>query len=171
MENTSKISDICYEQIKGDFWFASYLGLKVVMMKSNGYINATKLCSDGGKSFFHWVENKHSKEMLNFYQTKLNQSFSSDGIPSDGIQALEVSAIGIPMSENVCIKIAGGKGSDDVSIRGTYLHPKLIAHLASWVSLEFGYRVSCIVEDFVMAEHARQLATAKQELEAKQLEL
>jgi hypothetical protein len=159
MESTSKISDICYEQIKGDYWYASYLGTKVVMMKSSGYINITKLCTDGGKRFKHWLENKHSKEMLEFYQNIINQSSSSDGIPSDENQAIP---------SNVRIKIVGGKSNEDVSIRGTYLHPKLMPHVASWVNLQFGYRVSCIVEDYVIAEIARELATAKQELERQQ---
>ena len=39
------------EQINGDYWHAEYLGLRMVAMKSNGYINATKLCSDGKKLF------------------------------------------------------------------------------------------------------------------------
>ena len=54
----------------------------MVMMKSNGYINANKLCADGGKAFNHWLENKHSKKMIKFYQDILNQHFSNDGIPS-----------------------------------------------------------------------------------------
>ena len=99
----SSLSEIAYEQIHGNYWYASYLDLKVVMMKSNGYINASKLCTDGGKRFDHWLENKHSQQMLNYYQTRLNQipstnHFSSAGIPADeganhfsnaGIQALE----------------------------------------------------------------------------------
>ena len=77
MESVRNISEICYEQIKDDYWYADYLGFKVVMMKSNCYINATKLCNDGAKRFEHWIDNKHSKGMLNFYQKKLNQSQSS----------------------------------------------------------------------------------------------
>src|SRR5438477_8820944 len=110
------ISDICYEQIKDDFWYASYLGLKVVMMKSNGYINANKLCSDGGKALKHWLDNKHSKEMLEFYQDTLSANArikalanqvndsASDGIPSLANQV------------NISIKIAGGVSNDNLTI-------------------------------------------------------
>src|SRR3977135_718982 len=68
------IGDICYEQIKSNYWYANYHGFKVVMMKSNGYINATKLCADGGKSFYNWLALKRSKDTMNYYQTILNQS-------------------------------------------------------------------------------------------------
>ena len=68
------IGDICYEQIKGDYWYASYLGVKVVMDKSTGYINATRLCADGGKIYKNWLRNKHNQGMLEYYLMKLNQS-------------------------------------------------------------------------------------------------
>jgi hypothetical protein len=61
----------------------------------------------------------------------------------------------------VCITISGGFNDDDISIRGTYLHSKLIPHVASWISFAFGYKVSCIVENFAITL----------ELEAKQIEL
>ena len=35
------------------------------------------------------------------------------------------------------ITIAGGKGNDYEVIRGIYVHPKLIPHVASWVSDEY----------------------------------
>ena len=70
--------DICEEQIDGDFWHADYLGLRTVAMKSNGYINATKLCSDGGKRFENWLRNKDSKEKIDFYNSKLFVDQSND---------------------------------------------------------------------------------------------
>src|SRR5438552_17983137 len=88
------IQDICYERIVDNIWFANYFGLKVIMNYDNGYINITKLCSDGGKQFKHWKELKHSKEILSFYERRikastadvlgqLDQSISSAVIPAD----------------------------------------------------------------------------------------
>ena len=71
-------TDICYEKIMDNFWLANYMGLHVIMMKDNGYINVTKLCSDGGKQFKHWKQLKNSKEMLSFYENKINQTSISD---------------------------------------------------------------------------------------------
>jgi len=49
------MSDICYEQIRDNYWYGQYSKFKVVINKSNGYINATKLCIDGGKQFKKWL--------------------------------------------------------------------------------------------------------------------
>ena len=144
---------ICYEKILDDYWYANYLGLKVVMMKSNGYINVTKLCCDGGKQFKHWKELKSSKAMLQFYENKLNNppsnidplhrndlSFLSPVIPSDE-----------PTNYIKVIYInTGGKGNIYDECKGTYMHPLLMPHLASWINFEFAYNVSIIIQDFVV---------------------
>jgi hypothetical protein len=43
-------TEISYELIKNDFYYADYLGFKIVMLKSVGYINASKLCKKAGKN-------------------------------------------------------------------------------------------------------------------------
>src|SRR6266853_2275950 len=65
------ISDITYEQISGDYWYANYLGFKVVMMKSNGFVNATKLCLSGGKRYDKWARLQNSEELVKFFEEKL----------------------------------------------------------------------------------------------------
>src|SRR5438552_11236656 len=72
------ITDICYEKIVDNFWFANYFGLYVIMNYDNGYINITKLCSDGGKQFKHWKEMKRSKKMLAFYKKWINNISTAD---------------------------------------------------------------------------------------------
>src|SRR3977135_1317018 len=52
------LSDIAYEQIEGNFWYGCYGVFRVVMMKGCGFINATRLCSDGNKELKHWYENQ-----------------------------------------------------------------------------------------------------------------
>ena len=65
------ISDITYEQITGDYWYANYLGFKVIMMKSSGFVNATKLCLSGGKRFDNWTRLQGSKELTKFLDVKI----------------------------------------------------------------------------------------------------
>ena len=38
---------------------------------------------------------------------------------------------------NVLITITGGVNESKIICRGTYAHPKLVTHIASWVSDEF----------------------------------
>ena len=61
----------------------------------------------------------------------------------------------------VSITITGG---DDGNIRGTYVCSKLIPHIASWVSAEFGIRVGCIIEDFVIRDWQYKLKMMEQQL-------
>src|SRR5258708_40149170 len=58
------ISDIAFEQIEGNYWYGAYGEFRVVMMKDNGYINATKLCRDGNKDFCDWSRLKGSYELI-----------------------------------------------------------------------------------------------------------
>src|SRR6266853_4974263 len=211
------ISDITYEQISGDYWYANYLGFKVVMMKSNGFVNATKLCLSGGKRYDKWARLQNSEELVKFFEEKLfiedknlidkylptsgrlvsvcdkdgattsdapildtqeklslqtflhyfttpaNQVCNFDKtasnvadcdknlidkyLPTSGRpvsvcdknrieQYLPTSEAPIP-TVNKCIihvKIAGNL--NNLHTTGTYVHPKLIIHIASWVSCE-----------------------------------
>ena len=125
----------------------------------------TKLCSDRGKLFKHWLENRNSREMMSYCENILNQSQAREiispknlalGDPSAGIPAdacghqtsqseIDVKISPIPVSITIT-------GTDNGNIRGTYVCSKLIPHIASWVSAEFGIRVGCIVEDFVIRD-------------------
>src|SRR5271156_1538560 len=60
------LSDIAFEQITGNYWYAAYGPFRVVMMKDTGYINATKLCSSGGKEYREWARLKAVKSSLVF---------------------------------------------------------------------------------------------------------
>src|SRR5271156_29768 len=64
LDTDTSLSNICYSQIRDDFWYATYGPFQVVMMKKTGFINATKLCSLGGKDFSRWSENKSSQELI-----------------------------------------------------------------------------------------------------------
>ena len=55
------------------------------------------------------------------------------------------SKTGKPVCELIQIK----KGGRDVSIRGTYIHPKLSIRFAIWLSDEFGYTVEEWVEEWL----------------------
>ena len=58
------LSQICLRQIKDNYYFGYYGNFGVVIDKNNGFVNATKLCNDGGKKFFYWKETKMSKDLV-----------------------------------------------------------------------------------------------------------
>src|SRR3981189_2898860 len=58
------LSELVFEQIDGNFWYAAYGPFRVIMMKDTGYINATKLCSSGGKIYTKWSRLNGSQELI-----------------------------------------------------------------------------------------------------------
>ena len=62
------LSEICFQQIKDNFWYAAYGEFRVVMDRSNGFVNATKLCSSGGKHFYQWTRNDTNRRLMETLQ-------------------------------------------------------------------------------------------------------
>ena len=126
---TNQLSDIAFEDINDKYCYGQYADFKVIMMKKNGYINATKMCqyisdqTHTNKQFYDWGENKNSIELINTVG-------SSPEISGD--EPIKV--------------IKGGKIE---IIRGTYVHPDLIPHIASWASPTFAVKVSRIVNKYI----------------------
>ena len=58
------IHQIIYKDIDSKYAYAKLDKLDVIMMKKNGYINATKLCDNAGKRFRQWKANKSSKQLI-----------------------------------------------------------------------------------------------------------
>ena len=88
----SSLSSIIYEQINEDYGYGNYLGLKLLIHRPTGMINATKLCNDTKKKMCHWLSNKTTKLLL---------TNPSIGIPIDDL-------------------IKEHKVSND--LKGTYIH-------------------------------------------------
>jgi len=140
MNNT--ITKLEYEKIDNVYSKAKYAGFDVIMNMESGYINATKLCSDGGKHMKKWLENAGNKDLIKYFEESHMSNFG-------------------PMK----ITVTGGQNT---LLRGTYVHPDLIPHIASWVSPAFAYKVSKIVNNFLIREkedEIRKLSGDKCELQ------
>src|SRR5271156_2983060 len=64
MVSHNMLSDIGFEQSVGNFCYVAYGPFRIVMMKDSGYINATKICSSGGKENREWARLKNSQELI-----------------------------------------------------------------------------------------------------------
>ena len=122
------ITILGYEKIDDVHSKAKYGTFDVTMNMKNGYINATKLCSDGGKQMKNWLRNDCNKELIEYFD-KIND--------------------GSNLSRH---KYEVRNGTKCNNINGTYVHPDLIPHIASWVSPAFAYKVSKIVNNFLIRE-------------------
>ena len=130
------------------------------MMKSNGYINATKMCTSGGKDFCDWTRLKGSHQLIEAVQNKLvleNTLVNSN----DSNFALRDSDPQICGTVCKCITTENSTEADKL-ISGTYCHPLLIPHIACWVSADFALKVSEVVNGYMVAQYKAQLTAANE---------
>ena len=167
----SGLEQIAFEQIKEDYWYGWYGQFNVVMMKSCGWVNGTKLCKDGGKQLKHWFENSSTRKLMNYLQTQLGQQShaNTQGFPN----TLGDTSAGIPTEVSKYIQTEN-KSDQDRLISGTYIHPDLVPSLASWISPEFALKACRIINDYITHEYQEKLANeelARQHAEQKTGEL
>lgn len=60
------LNDICYEQIKDNFYYGKFGDFTLVIDKNTGCFNATKLYKEGNKDFNQWKRLERVKELLKF---------------------------------------------------------------------------------------------------------
>ena len=126
----SDIKEIIFEDINDDYGYGKYGEFEVIINKRTGYINATKLCKDGGKELFSWVRTNVSNKLVDFISESLH-------ICRD---RLLINPKNLPNH-----------------LKGTYVHPDLIPHIASWVSPEFAHKVSKIVNEHIIKQYRNEL--------------
>jgi KilA-N domain len=135
--NTTNLSDIAFEQIHDTYHRGRYGEFDVIIRLPDGYINVTKLCakaeSSNGtpKKFFNWKK----------------------AISSDELIAAASRFTGIPVDQLTEV-VLGGTHSE---ISGTYAHPKLVPHIASWASSDFAMQVSDIVNAAMVRKHVQKI--------------
>jgi hypothetical protein len=118
---TQSLSSTITETINDDFGRAKYLEHDVIIMRKNGYVNITKLCQQYGKLFKNWLGNDSSKELVSF-----------------------VSSLAEISADVLMVLVKGGQLPET---RGTYVHPRLAPHIASWISPKVGVIVADIVNE------------------------
>ena len=144
------IGEIIFEHIDEKYAYGKYGEFKIIIMKKNKYINATKLCGINGKAFKHWLENINSKKLIDAVNKRLNNEL--------------LLAAGIPAaSNNSLIKVSGGYGKN-AEINGTYVHSLLIPHIASWISEDFAIKVSEIINSFMIKEYQDSIKQKNDEI-------
>jgi hypothetical protein len=130
------ITQLITKNIDEKYAFAKYGNIEVVIMKSNGYINASKLCTLGGKRFVNWIRLENAQELIKEVENEINT---------------EVSDLRLRLSPVISIK-----GGNDQSLTGSYVHPDLVVHVASWLSPKFAIMVSKIVNNYIISEFERK---------------
>jgi hypothetical protein len=113
ISTSRKFTILVYRKINDNYSIAKYHDFDVTIDTTSGYINATKLCSDGGKDIKDWFMNDFNQELIGSYIIN---------------------------------------SSNDTETSGTYVHPKLITYITSWVYPSFAWKVSEIVNNHIIKE-------------------
>jgi KilA-N domain/Protein of unknown function (DUF3627) len=152
------LSELGFQPIRDSFYYGYYGQFRVVIDKQDGYINATKLCSDGGKNFFHWKETKVSKELI---ETLIQSNYN---LTLDSEETLEPWSVAhyAPVADVMRIVKTFNISDQDKAISGTYCHPLLIPHIACWISPSFALKASSIINFFLIEEWRTKLMASEQ---------
>jgi len=142
------LNDICYEQIKDNFYYGKFGEFRLVIDKNTGCFNATKLCQlSPKKRFADWTKLSRSQELLDYYNKK---SFRLDNYPAWNYE------------------IKGNNRTCDSKITGQYVQKELILDIASWISIEFYDKCSKIVNYFFIELYKKDLELKEQQLKTAQ---
>ncbi len=123
MEVRNNLREIVYESVSEEYGWGKYGEFRVLIRRKDGFVNITKLCRDGGRRFEHWLENNKSKELIKWILKDIKR---------DGMEIYALESI-----KNV-----------SNNLRGTYVHPDLVPHIAMWISPRFGIIVSRIIREW-----------------------
>ncbi|BAO49561.1 KilA-N domain-containing protein [Alphaentomopoxvirus acuprea] len=159
MEEKYDITCICFELIKKrdnyEFHKALYGDFIIIMIRSddytNGYINGTKLCKDGGKRLDNWTKLEKTKEMINEFNKIIYN------IPPSNNRRVNVIYRYTKNDDNIDNKI----------LNGTYFHPNIIVHIASWISIQFAFKVSKIINNHLIDTYLKHFKHEKEKIELK----
>ncbi|WCL40104.1 N1R/p28 family protein [Pigeonpox virus] len=121
----------CYGNDK--FSYIIYDKVKIIIMKSNNYINATRLCELQGRKFTNWKNLTESKILINNVKKindKTNQS-KTDMV--------------------IYVKDTDHKGVKDTC--GYYVHQDLVCAISNWISPLFAVKVNKIINYYICNEY------------------
>ncbi len=125
------------------FYEAHYNDIRIIIREQDGYMNATKMCSDNGRDFKQFIRYDTWREILTYFQA---------------------TRVGVK-SHPPLIKLSKGYSN---KIKGQYIHPKLIHFVAHWCSIEYAFKVAHMM-DLVNEElHNRTMSLEQKIAELEQ---
>uniref|UniRef100_A0AAT9UQH0 KilA N domain protein n=1 Tax=Apapanepox virus TaxID=3049969 RepID=A0AAT9UQH0_9POXV len=147
-------SDLVTREIDERFCYIKYDTFELIMMKENNYINATKLCKLEDKKFKNWLRLEGTKELI----SKMDEVNSVWNIKSPGSD----------LSRVILEVGTESKGKHQYEVAGSYVHPDLIPHIASWISPLFAIKVSKIINCYVSGKYEFKLKEREEEIRKRE---
>ena len=130
------LNNIIIEQINENYYRGEFLGLDLVIDKTTGYFNATKLCNDGNREFKTWHRTKKTKELLK----SVSKIYYGADLHRNGLYEVKI----------------GKKSISTKDISGTYVCKELILDISSWISPDFYLKCNKIILTHAEEEFKKQ---------------
>jgi KilA-N domain/Protein of unknown function (DUF3627) len=156
------LSQICFQQIRDNFWYGLYGEFQVVIDASDGYVNASKMCRAGGKKFKEWKRLKGSQHLITVFE----RSWVPENTPvnfQNGESTLEDLEAQMCAPRFPACKFVQPANliNEDRLISGTYVHPDLIPSIAGWISPEFQLKANRVVNRYIVNEWKTKLEASE----------
>src|SRR5271156_6604057 len=149
------LSQVTFEQIKDNFWYGLYGEFRVIIDKSDGYVNATKICSSGGKQFYQWTRNEANQRLKKALEGDMVLDYTPD--EENALQGTS-----LQNCREVCKYVqTENKIEEDRLISGTYMHPDLVPSIAGWISPEFQLKANRVVNRYIVDEWKTKLEASE----------
>jgi hypothetical protein len=143
----ASLNNICYQQIKDNFYFGIFGEFQLVVDKSTGCFNTTKLCNLGGKMFRQWKCLERSRKIMDYLKSRRRDH------------------------DGGFYEVAGdNKDPINKQITGQYVQKELILDIASWISPEFYFKCNEIVMNYFVSEY-KNMSSDNRDVKIKELEL
>ncbi|QRM15719.1 n1r/p28-like protein [Penguinpox virus 2] len=147
-------SDLVTREIDQRFCYIKYDTFDLIMMKENGFINATKLCKLGGKELYNWRKLDGTKDLIKNVE-EINNIWKVKSSPSD--------------QKGMIIEVKNeSRGKHQYEVSGSYVHPDLIPHIASWISSSFAVKVSKIINCYISGKYEFKLKEKEEEIRKRE---
>ena len=123
-----------------------------VIIDSNGYYQASKICKDNNKKFNNWKRNAYTQELLEKYSKRLDLAVEF-GSANSGSR-----------NKSLIYKRTG----EFHEFQGNYIHPKLVNSFSLWVNIEYAIVVGEIMDSINELIHLRNISLKTFNEELKQ---
>lgn len=143
------------QKIDEKYCFIQHCGVDIIIMKSNGYVNATELCKSKNKNFEDWkkINQDLINELENINKTWKNvknaPSFDKNGV------LIEVKTDGIYKHE----------------VKGCYIHQDLVSYVCFWILPSFAIQVCNIINFYNNNNFKEKLEKRNRKIERQTYQL
>ena len=144
MKTMSIERKLYFETADGErFYEDHYNGIRIIVRESDGYVNATKMCTDNGRTFKYYIRWDRWKEIVSAFQEHV----------------VDVN------SHPPLIELSKGYSNN---VKGQYIHPKLVHFVAEWISIEYAFKVAHIMDLLNEELHMRTITLEQRIAELEQ---